>query len=57
MDILQAHTKQNTYNYKYYMPVYPTHVSSIFATHAYLQHLPLVINYYLFTYNTKKHYI
>ena len=56
MVILQTHNKQNAFNYKYYMPVYATHGSSIFATHAHLQQLPLVLKYYLFTCNTKKHH-
>ena len=56
MVILQAHNEQNAYNYKYYMLVYITHGSSIFATHAHLQQLPLVLKYYLFTCNTKKHH-
>ena len=47
---------KNAYNYKYYMPVYITHGSSIFATHTHLQQLPLVQKCYLFTYNTKKHH-
>ena len=56
MVILQAQNKQNAYNYKYYIPVYATHGSSIFATNVHLQQLPLVLKYYLFTYNTKKHH-
>ena len=53
MVILQAHTKENAYNYTYYMPVYATHGFSIFATHVHLQQLLLVLNYYLITYNSK----
>ena len=56
MVILQAHNKQNAYNYMYDMPVYATHRSLIFATQAHLEQFPLVLNYYIFTCNTKKHH-
>ena len=45
MVILQAHNKQNTYNYMSYMHVYATHGSSTFAIHTHFHYKQNTYNY------------